>query len=391
MRSSQCSPESASRSKQAARLPALRRVFLVAASTMPSRSHRLRRRNSRQERGLAGVAGKLLATCLIAAAPFSRGRILARDRACAGRSRLVCLTLAIWSLVRSVDMPGSSTADDQPLLLIVTLALQSFLSLVALIGSACASETTETTCIAGWGSPRPSRSSPNCITCSTRRSPAHTSPRAISSDSRPTASCGRVWRPFALRKFGRAVARGALPVSPARSTMGSPSTSSSARPMRACSRTEPPPRRGSPRSRRRQPLRSRRHGSRSSPSPRRAEPRRSTPPSGAYVRRPHCGRQARSGAGGRYRPLARARRADRSLPHRAEGLANVRKHAGEGAPGSRSASHGTERTVVVRDDGDGFDGDTDPAGQGLTKPAREGGCDRRRSPALDAWDGTALG
>ena len=45
----------------------------------------------------AGVASKLLATCLIAAAPFSRGRILARERALQWSIlALVCLTAAIW-------------------------------------------------------------------------------------------------------------------------------------------------------------------------------------------------------------------------------------------------------------------------------------------------------
>jgi signal transduction histidine kinase len=85
----------------------------------------------------AGVGGKLLATCLIAAAPFSRGRILARQRALRWSIvALVCLTVAIWLLVRSLSiaMPQVLNGDDQPLLLIVTLALQALLSLVALIG-----------------------------------------------------------------------------------------------------------------------------------------------------------------------------------------------------------------------------------------------------------------
>ncbi len=84
----------------------------------------------------AGVASKLLATCLIAAAPFSRGRILARERALRWSIlALVCLTAAIWLLMRSLatGLP-ELLHGDQPLLLIVTLALQALLSLVALIG-----------------------------------------------------------------------------------------------------------------------------------------------------------------------------------------------------------------------------------------------------------------
>jgi signal transduction histidine kinase len=85
----------------------------------------------------AGVAGKLLATGLIAAAPFSRGRILARQRALRWSIlALACLEVAVWLLLRSlsVGMPELVNGDDQPLLLIVTLALQAFLSLVALVG-----------------------------------------------------------------------------------------------------------------------------------------------------------------------------------------------------------------------------------------------------------------
>lgn len=85
----------------------------------------------------AGVAGKLLATCLIAAAPFSRGRIVARPRALRlSILALVCLVVAIWLLVRSLSpgIPELFHDTDQPLLLIVALALQAFFSLVALVG-----------------------------------------------------------------------------------------------------------------------------------------------------------------------------------------------------------------------------------------------------------------
>ena len=85
----------------------------------------------------AGVAGRLLATSLIAAAPFTRGRILGRRRALRwSLLALVVLEVAIWLLARSVSvgMPELIGGEDQPLLLIGTLALQALLSLVALIG-----------------------------------------------------------------------------------------------------------------------------------------------------------------------------------------------------------------------------------------------------------------
>ena len=85
----------------------------------------------------AGVVGKLVATALIAAAPFSRGRILSRQRALRWSIlALVCLEVAIWLFARSlsVRLPELLSGDDQPLLLVGTLALQALLSLVALVG-----------------------------------------------------------------------------------------------------------------------------------------------------------------------------------------------------------------------------------------------------------------
>jgi signal transduction histidine kinase len=79
----------------------------------------------------------LLATCLIAAAPFSRGRILSRKPALRWSIlALTGVTLAVWLLARSVsvDLPQLVYGRDQPLLLIIALALQSLFSLVALIG-----------------------------------------------------------------------------------------------------------------------------------------------------------------------------------------------------------------------------------------------------------------
>ncbi|MDQ2985085.1 MAG: histidine kinase [Actinomycetota bacterium] len=87
----------------------------------------------------AGVGGRLFAAALIAAAPFVTGRLGARRRAL--WNLLVCVVLAltaIWVLSRTLDsaLPplASQNRDDQPGLLMAALALQALLSLVALIG-----------------------------------------------------------------------------------------------------------------------------------------------------------------------------------------------------------------------------------------------------------------
>src|SRR6266498_3524596 len=50
-----------------------------------------------------------------------------------------------------------------------------------------------------------------------------------------------------------------------------------------------------------------------------------------------------------------------------EGLANVRQHAGALRAEVNIGRRGSERFVVVRDEGVGFNGNTDPAGQGIKK------------------------
>jgi signal transduction histidine kinase len=85
----------------------------------------------------AGIAGKLLAIGLIAAAPFTRGRIVGRQRALRWWiAALTCLEIAMWLLARSASSgtPVLTSGDDQSLLLIFLLALQALLSLVALLG-----------------------------------------------------------------------------------------------------------------------------------------------------------------------------------------------------------------------------------------------------------------
>jgi signal transduction histidine kinase len=83
----------------------------------------------------AGMTGRLLATGLIAAAPFSRERILGRKSALRWSVvALLCLEVAVWLLTRSLSMPELRSGEGQPLLLTFTLALQALLSLVALVG-----------------------------------------------------------------------------------------------------------------------------------------------------------------------------------------------------------------------------------------------------------------
>ena len=85
----------------------------------------------------SGITGKLLAAGLIAAAPFTRGRIVGRQRALRWWiAALVFLEISIWLLARSASTgtPVLTSGDDQPLLLIFLLALQALLSLVALLG-----------------------------------------------------------------------------------------------------------------------------------------------------------------------------------------------------------------------------------------------------------------
>jgi signal transduction histidine kinase len=84
----------------------------------------------------SGIAGKLLATGLIAAAPFTRGRIVGRQRALRWWiGTLICLEVSMWLLVKSASSGTPAlTSGDQPLLLILSLALQAFLSLIALVG-----------------------------------------------------------------------------------------------------------------------------------------------------------------------------------------------------------------------------------------------------------------
>ncbi len=86
----------------------------------------------------AGVGGRLLAAALIAAAPFTRGRIGSTARALWSIAGLGLVLLALWGICRSVGTALPALApeegDEQPFLLTGALAAQALLSLLALVG-----------------------------------------------------------------------------------------------------------------------------------------------------------------------------------------------------------------------------------------------------------------
>jgi signal transduction histidine kinase len=85
----------------------------------------------------AGMCCKLLAAVLIAAAPFMRGRIIRRRRALLwSTGALAVATITVWIFARALggSLPAMEGGADQPVGVIILLALQAFLSLVALIG-----------------------------------------------------------------------------------------------------------------------------------------------------------------------------------------------------------------------------------------------------------------
>jgi signal transduction histidine kinase len=85
----------------------------------------------------AGLCGRLFATALIAASAFMLGRIQRRRRALLwSTAALTAATIAVWVFARSLgeSLPAMERGDDQPIGVIVILALQALLSLVALIG-----------------------------------------------------------------------------------------------------------------------------------------------------------------------------------------------------------------------------------------------------------------
>ena len=87
----------------------------------------------------AGVGGRLLATALIAAAPFARGRFARRERALGNALVWLLVVLgAVWLGARAAGdaLPalGGVVEKEPPFLLTSALAVQALLSLLALIG-----------------------------------------------------------------------------------------------------------------------------------------------------------------------------------------------------------------------------------------------------------------
>jgi signal transduction histidine kinase len=84
----------------------------------------------------AGIAGRLAAASLIAAAPFAGGRVTGRAQALASIVALALLVAGLWAFCRGVgaDLPVLSPDRQQPNLLTAALALQALLGLAALLG-----------------------------------------------------------------------------------------------------------------------------------------------------------------------------------------------------------------------------------------------------------------
>ena len=86
----------------------------------------------------AGLGGRLFATVLIAAAPFSRRRLSARGRALAEMLLGVVVVLGlVWGIARrggTALPPIAADAARQPFQLAGVLAVQALLSLVAMVG-----------------------------------------------------------------------------------------------------------------------------------------------------------------------------------------------------------------------------------------------------------------
>ena len=87
----------------------------------------------------SALIGGILGMALIAAAPLSRGRSKYRDWAIANAVAAAGITLFVaWSLLRAVgsDLPGLSPPEGEPqaFYLTGTLALQAFVTLIAVVG-----------------------------------------------------------------------------------------------------------------------------------------------------------------------------------------------------------------------------------------------------------------
>ena len=83
------------------------------------------------------MGGRVLALALIAATPWARGRVAARPWAFRIMLALVAVAVAaIWLNARAAGarLPDLEHGSDLPALMVIALALQGFLSLLAVSG-----------------------------------------------------------------------------------------------------------------------------------------------------------------------------------------------------------------------------------------------------------------
>jgi signal transduction histidine kinase len=84
----------------------------------------------------AGIAGRLVAAGLLAAAPFAGGKAASRRQALVSTIALMLLLTGVWAVCRGVgaSLPMLDPARSQPGLLTAALALQALLGLAAVVG-----------------------------------------------------------------------------------------------------------------------------------------------------------------------------------------------------------------------------------------------------------------
>ncbi len=84
----------------------------------------------------AGIAGRVMAAALIAAAPFATGTGKSRRRAWLATALLGVLLAGVWGLCRALagSLPILDPVHEQPGLLTAALALEALLSLATLVG-----------------------------------------------------------------------------------------------------------------------------------------------------------------------------------------------------------------------------------------------------------------
>ena len=344
-----------------------------------------------EDEAWAGIAGKLLATGLIAAAPFTRGRILGRQRALRWWIAALTLPRDLDLAPRQVglerdadahhrrrpaaapDLPARPAGAPQPrrpprLRPSLSLLRGRPLSLARARGDAHALRRAALRVHAGRL---------ELVRLAGRLPPAdllqRPAGRRLARDPlrRVRPSCRGGARPCRARDPRRSCAVPLHGLDPREHARGRDGESGSRRPPRPPSR-----RRGSRswRCRRRaaMPPSTRRSAGTSTFSRRTASSRSSS----TWIRRSPL------------RPTSRSR-CSASSRKGSPMCASTRARAG---PEVLIGPRGTDRVVVVRDNGAGFNGDTDPAGPGAEEPAPAGGGDRGRFHAsLDPGPGHCAG